>query len=114
VWVTDWATGATTSTTTASVPVYDPLVIDVIASAPACGLWLSYATTKTGGFNGGTYFVDIEPSQKVVTPRPWASTATVEVSAARTYSVLVTREEEANNALCTAYDTAEVTVTACP
>jgi hypothetical protein len=114
VSVSDSVNGATTFVTTAAVPVYDPLVIDVVAGAPACGLWLSYATTKAGGFNGGMYFVDIQPSQNVVTPRPWSSTATVEVSAAGTYTVLVTREEEANNALCTARDSAEATVTACP
>jgi uncharacterized protein CbrC (UPF0167 family) len=114
VIVTDASSGANTVASTPEVPVYDALAIDVVAVAPSCGLVFDLTTTKTGGFGGGMYFVAVEPWQDVVTPDPLPASGTIEVASAGTYSITVYREEEANNALCTATATADVTVTECP
>jgi hypothetical protein len=115
VTVSEVGTSATGTDTSANVPIWDELTIDVVAQAPACGLTFSYTTTKSGGKpSGGFTFASIQPWENVITPGPWPGSATIEVSAAGTYTITVYREEETSYSLCTATDSTQVSVSACP
>jgi hypothetical protein len=115
VVVTEVGTGATGTAQSGNVPIWDALTIDVVAEAPACGLWFTYATTKSGGKpTGGQNFASLQPWENVLTPGPWSGDEAIEVSAPGTYVITVHREEETAFSLCTASDTTQVIVTECP
>jgi hypothetical protein len=116
VTVTETASGATGSDTIAPRPIWDELAVQIEAVAPACGLSFSYTITKTGGKpSGGINYLSISPHENVLTsPEPGTNGGTIEVSAPGTYVVRAYRDEETSFSLCTASDTTEVTVSACP
>ena len=117
VRVTELATGATGTAKVAPRPVWDELAIDVVAQAPSCGLAFDYAITKSGGKpSGGFNFVSVTRDANVVAELSpdGASDGTIQVSEPGSYVISVYREEETTFTYCTASDSAEVSVSACP
>jgi len=117
VTVTESDTGAAGTDTVAPRPIWDVLAIELVATAPSCGLSFDYAITKTGGKpTGGLNFLSVTPWENVVDPPSpgGTNTGTVQVTAPGTYTVTAYREEETSFSLCNASDTTEVTVSACP
>jgi hypothetical protein len=112
VKVTDLSSGASTTNPFTDVKVSGAHIVDVVASAPACGLTFSYATSNPYEKPGDQYDVTIQPLDKVLTPTPWGKNGTIEVSVPGTYTVHVYKEAS-SALLCADSDKAEVTVQAC-
>jgi hypothetical protein len=111
--VTDPATGATSREASVAF-VYPPLVLSLEASAPECGLELSWvASTEPGA----QIRVFVEPADKVVSSDPnyfLNSRFTVGVSEAGTYRVRMEAEDErTTGGICVKELSRDVAVVAC-
>lgn len=113
VAVTDPATGASTVTEASKDRVFDPVVVDVAVSAPACGLSFDYAISITGGSLGKNVFTTISPAELVVDHDIQAREETVTVLSAGTYTLGIIVEDETATFLCGTNATAQVVVRRC-
>ena len=113
VIVRDSVTGAATTVTPPAIYAPDPLSLEVFATSYQC-LQFEYTSNRQYGYGTGTYFVDLQPVENVMTPGPWPEDAVIQVAAAGTYAIRVVLQAQAPDRVCTVTQTASVSVEACP